>query len=213
MQLATELEGHAIRPWKEALSSIVLSLGGTQATGLVKFLIDTFGGSNDYEAAKAQILAQAPTPEDLEDDVLSNDGEEGGPSSTPAASSDDICFLKDAKPFFPSCNDLLSATGVPNSFISDNIPQGPSHQSSYNCLYGGVILTGGRRTPCADIFVENISATPLSAPTARLDEPVGGPLGPTYPILPKSILSWTIRSSGPLPLLSRSPRLRKPLKF
>ena len=65
MQLATELEGCAISLRREALSSIILSLGGTEATGIVKFLLDSFGGSEAYEDAKRQILARAPLPEGL----------------------------------------------------------------------------------------------------------------------------------------------------
>ena len=47
LQLSNELEGRAIHLRKEALSSIIMALGGTQATGLVKFLMDSFGGSED----------------------------------------------------------------------------------------------------------------------------------------------------------------------
>ena len=59
----------------KALSSIILSLGGTEATGIVKFLLDSFGGSEVYEDAKRQILAHAPLPEDLEEGLLDDDEE------------------------------------------------------------------------------------------------------------------------------------------
>ena len=78
--------------------------------------------------AKHQVLAQAPTPEDLED-TLVEEGKEEGQSEVSAAPGivglPDLCALSDAKGYFPVRSLLLLATGVPESFISDNTPQGP----------------------------------------------------------------------------------------
>ena len=133
MQLANELKGRAIRLRQEALSRVILSLGGTKATSVVEFLIDSFGGVEDYAVAKAAVLAEAPDP----DDVDLGDTEEDESSKTDSSKSKDVCILDQAKPCYPIDSDSLSATGVPSEFISDNLPSGPTHQSSYNCLYGG----------------------------------------------------------------------------
>ena len=133
MQLANELEGHAIKLRQEALSRVILSLGGTKATGIVEFLIDSFSGVEDYAVAKAAVLAEAPDP----DDIDLGDTEEDEASKTDSSKLKDICVLDQAKPCYPTDSDSLSATGVPSEFISDNLPSGPTHQSSYNCLYGG----------------------------------------------------------------------------
>ena len=94
LQLSNELEGRAICLRKEALSSVIMALGGTQATGLVKFLINSFGGSKDYETAKEQILAKAPTTQELEDNAEAEveDAEDDG-TSTSAPTENDICEL------------------------------------------------------------------------------------------------------------------------
>ena len=116
-----------------------MALGGIKATGLVKFLINYFGGVEDYEVAKKQVLAKAPTPSALEDDTeLEIQEEEDEETPTPSSISDnDICELHDAKPFYPCGSKVLSATGVPDACISDNMPQSKSRQSCYLCLYGG----------------------------------------------------------------------------
>ena len=135
------------------MSSIIIALGGTQATGLVKFLIDSFGGSEDYKAAKEQILTEAPTAQDLEDDVEAEaeDVEDDG-TSTSVQTKNNTCELQDAKPFHPVSSKLLSATGVPESFISDNMPQSRSKQSTYLCLYGGCSFSGLQKdTTCTHI--------------------------------------------------------------
>ena len=111
-----------------------MSLGGTKATGLVRFLIDSFRGAEAYDEAKQQILAHPPAPEDLEDEVQAK--EEEAAARAPTVKANDICLLKEAKPVFPFSSKTLSATGVPDQFISDNMPVGPSRQSSYQCLYG-----------------------------------------------------------------------------
>ena len=153
MQLATELEGHAISLHREALSSIILSLGGTKATGIVKFLLDSFGGSEAYEDAKRQILAHAPLPKDLEEGLLDDDEEEEQEtSSTTSANLKDICPLSKAKPFFPTPNLPISTTGVPSSFLSDNMPEGPTHQSCYHCLFEECGFRGHQKdTTCTHI--------------------------------------------------------------
>ena len=71
-----------------------MALGKTQATGLVKFLIDSFGGSKDYEAAKEQILTEAPTAQELEDYVEAKveDAEDDG-TSTSVQTENNICEL------------------------------------------------------------------------------------------------------------------------
>ena len=71
-----------------------MALGGTQATRLVKLLIDSFGGSEDYEAAKEQILTEAPTAQEIEDDAEAEaeDVEDDG-TSTSVQTENDICEL------------------------------------------------------------------------------------------------------------------------
>ena len=112
---------------------MILSLGGTKATGIVEFLIDSFSGTEDYTVAKATVLAEAPDPED----VKLGDTEEDEASKTDSSKSKDVCVLDQAKPCYPTDSDSLSATGVPSEFISDNLPSGPTHQSTYHCLYRG----------------------------------------------------------------------------
>ena len=101
-----------------------MSPGGTEATGIVRFLIDSFRGAEAYEEAKWQILAHSPTLEDLEDADLVE--VEEAAARAPAIKANDLCLLKEAKPAFPFSSDTLSATGIPDQFISDNIPMGPS---------------------------------------------------------------------------------------
>ena len=127
-----------------------MSLGGTKATGLVRFLIDFFGGAEAYEEAKRQILAHPPAPEDLEDEVEVE--AEKAAALAPTIKANDICLLKEAKPVFPFSSKMLSATGVLDQFISDNMPVGPSHQSSYQCLYCGCEFVGYQMdTACTHI--------------------------------------------------------------
>ena len=76
-------------------------------------------------------------------------GEEEGQSEVSAAPGTvglpDLCDLSDAKGYFPVRSLLLSATGVPESFISDNTPQGPTHQSTYFCLFGDCGFSGRQK--------------------------------------------------------------------
>ena len=135
-----------------------MSLGGTEATGIVRFLIDSFSRAEAYEEAKRQILAHPPTPEDLEDKVLAE--EEEAATCTPTVEANDICLLKNAKPVFPFSSGTLSATGVPDQFILDNMPIGPTRQSSYHCLYGGCEFTGFQMdTTCTHIRRKHLSVT------------------------------------------------------
>ena len=136
LQLANDLEARAIRLRKEATSHLILCLGGTEAGGFVKFMIDTFGGSSEFEKVKAQAVLQLPTgddndPEDLE--AVLFPAEASG--SKDDSSIKDFCLLKDAKVIYPTSDTTLSATGVPAEFISDNVPSGPSRQSTYYCLF------------------------------------------------------------------------------
>ena len=129
---------------------IIMSLGGTEATGIARFLIDSFGEAEAYEEAKCQILAHPPAPEDLEDEVLAE--EEEASARTPTIEASNICLLKDAKLVFPFSSGTLSATGVPDQFILDNMPVGPTRQSSYHCLYGDCEFTGFQMdTTCTHI--------------------------------------------------------------
>ena len=135
-----------------------MSLGGTKATGLVRFLIDSFGGAEAYDGAKRQILAHPPAPEDLEDEVQAE--EEEAVAHAPTVKANDICLLKEAKPVFPFSSKTLSATGVPDQFISDNMPVGPSRQSSYQCLYGGCEFVGYQMdTTCTHIRRKHLGVT------------------------------------------------------
>ena len=143
-----------------------MSLGGTQATGLVRFLIDSFGGAEVYEEAKRQILATTPSPEDLVE--VSSDEEEGdveaAQSSTPAEEND-LCLLKDAKPAFPSGPKTLSQTGVPDSFVSENMPLGKSRQSRYLCLYQNCGFAGRQKdTTCTHIRRKHLGVA-IECPT------------------------------------------------
>ena len=72
-QLAMDLESRAIRLRQEALSRVVLSLGGTEAGGFIKFLMDSFGGSTEYDQAKAQAML------DIQDTQNPDDAEPGRP--------------------------------------------------------------------------------------------------------------------------------------
>ena len=64
----------------------------------------------------------------------------------------DLCPISEAKPFFPAPNLPVSTTGVPSSFISDNMPEGPTHQSCYHCLFGQCGFRGHQKdTTCTHI--------------------------------------------------------------
>ena len=97
-------------------------------------------------------MASTPSPEDLIENASDDeDNEEPAPDSSQAESSD-VCPLKGTKPVFPASPKTLSQTGVPDSFISDNMPIGKSKQSSYQCLYGGCGFSGWQKdTTCTHI--------------------------------------------------------------
>ena len=136
LQLANSLEAWAIRLCQEALSQIILSLGGTAASGFLKFVIDTFGNEKDFSTAQAK--AALHIEGDTEDE---NAGDEvqaasGSSTDTDPGKIPDVCSISAAKPIYPVSEDLLNSTGVPKEFISDPTPCGPSRVSTYFCLYG-----------------------------------------------------------------------------
>ena len=145
-------------------------------------MIDSFGGSEDYEAAKEQILTEAPTAQGLENDAEAEveDVEDDG-TSTSVQTENNICELQEAKPFHPVSSKLLSATGVPEFFISDNMPQGRSKQSTYLCLYGGCSFSGLQKdTTCTHIRRKHLVIV-LSGPSVQRGKPDGGHPNPTTP--------------------------------
>ena len=136
-QLAADLESRAIHLQQEALSHVVLSLGGTVAGGFVKFLVDSFSGSTEYDQAKAQAMLDIPdtqNPDDAELADLDLQQDEATPRAA-TAKLKDVCPLTDTKPVFPTSEVTISTTGVPKEFISKNMPTGPN-QYCYYCLYG-----------------------------------------------------------------------------
>ena len=137
LQLANSLEARAIRLRQEALSRIILSLGGTAASGFLKFVIDTFGNEKDFSdrCKPKQLFALMAT--------LKMRMQETRVQAAPGSSTDtdprkilDVCSISGAKPVYPVSEDLLNSTGVPKEFISDPTPCGPSRVSTYFCLYG-----------------------------------------------------------------------------
>ena len=137
-QLAADLESRAIRLWQEALSHVVLSLGGTEAGGFVKFLVDSFGGSTEYDQAKAQAMLDIPDTQNLDDAELADLDLQQDEATPRAATAKlmDVCPLGDAKPVFPTSEVTISTTSVPKEFISENMPTGSNKQLCYYCLYG-----------------------------------------------------------------------------
>ena len=137
-QLAVDLEGRAICLRQEAISWLILTLSGTDAGGVVKFLIDTFGSSTDYDQLKDQDQSKGQEePEEGTDPTKEGISLSAAPSSASTTELKDICLLEAAKPAFPSDPLLISSTGVLAEFISDNMPSGPSKQSTYYCLFRG----------------------------------------------------------------------------
>ena len=135
MQLASELEARAIRLCNQATSRIIMAFTGTDAGGFVKFIVDSFGSTMEFTEAEAAATLSLPTaPSDNEnakeeEEVLQSPGS----SDTPALA--DFYSVKEAKPVYPVSSTLLSATGVPPEFISENMPSGPQRQSTYYCLF------------------------------------------------------------------------------
>ena len=116
---------------------MVLTLGGTEAGGVVKFLMDSFGSTTEFDQLKMEALHNEP-----EEGEEPEDSELVPPSSARESvlsgpKVDDLCHLEDAKPAFPTSFNSLSTTSVPPEFVSDNLPSGPGKQSTYYCLFGG----------------------------------------------------------------------------
>ena len=96
-------------------------------------MVDSFGSTRDFTEAQAEAALHIATG-DTDDD----DGEETGVDPTAETSVGegstelpDICLLDKAKPAYPVDVSSLSSTGIPKEFASDNMPQGPSRQSTY----------------------------------------------------------------------------------
>ena len=133
-----DVEAHAICLCQEAISWLILTLSGTDAGDMVKFLIDTFGSSTDYDQLKDQDQNESQEePEEGTDPAEEGISLSTTPSSSSTAELKDICLLEAAKPAFPFDPLFIFSTGVPAEFISDNMPSGPSKQSTYYCLFRG----------------------------------------------------------------------------
>ena len=98
---------------------------------MVKFMVDSFGSGRDM--SKEQAVAALHIPQEGEE-VEEEEVESAAPGSTPQQA--DVCSLADSKPAYPVDSDSLSTTGVPRELFSDNMPSGPSRQSTYYCLFG-----------------------------------------------------------------------------
>ena len=131
------MEARAIRLRQESLSRLIITMAGTAASGLVKFVVDAFGSSKEMEENQAKAALHVPQEGELAED---DGGEEvmfASPTKDDATvKPPDICPLSESKPAYPTDSLLLSVTGVPPEFISENIPTGPSRQSTYFCLFG-----------------------------------------------------------------------------
>ena len=99
-------------------------------------IVDSFGSTTEFtevEAAATLFLPTAPSNEETaedEEEVLQSTGS----FDTPTLAN--FCSVKEAKPVYPVSSTLLSVTGVPPEFISENMPSGPQWQSIYYCLFG-----------------------------------------------------------------------------
>ena len=137
LQLANHLEAWAIRLRQESLSRLIITMAGTAASGLVKFVVDAFGSSKEMEENQAKAALHVPQEGELAED---DGGEEvmfaSSTKDDTTPKQPDICPLSESKPAYPTDSLLLSVTGVPPEFISENIPSGPSRQSTYFCLFG-----------------------------------------------------------------------------
>ena len=136
LQLANHLEARAIRLRQESLSRLIITMAGTAASGLVKFVVDAFGSSKEMEENQAKAALHVPQEGELAED---DGGEEvmfaSSTKDDTTPKQPDICPLSESKPAYPTDSLLLSVTGVPPEFISENIPTGPSRQSTYFCLF------------------------------------------------------------------------------
>ena len=98
---------------------------------MVKFMVDSFGSGR--EMSKEQAVAALHIPQEGEE-VEEEEVESAAQGATPQQA--DVCSLADSKPAYPVDSDSLSTTGVPRELFSDNMPSGPSRQSTYYCLFG-----------------------------------------------------------------------------
>ena len=113
-----------------------MAFAGTDVSGFVKFIVDSFGSTTEFTEAEAAVtLSLSTTPSD---DETAEEEEETlqspGPLDTPALAN--FCSVKEAKPVYPISSTLLSTMGVPSEFILENMPSGPQQQSTYYCLFG-----------------------------------------------------------------------------
>ena len=115
----------------ESLSHLIITFAGTPASGLVKFVVDSFGSGKEMSESQAEGLIKIPGEE--EDD---REEEDSGVLTSAAVTIPDVCSLAESKPAYPVTSLLISSTGVPPNLYSENMPMGPSKRSTYCCLYG-----------------------------------------------------------------------------
>ena len=98
LQPANSLEAWAICLCQEALSQIILSLGGTAASGFLKFVIDTFGNEKDFSTAQAEAALRIEG--DTEDKDAGDKVQTAPESSTDTEPRKipDVCSISAAKP-------------------------------------------------------------------------------------------------------------------
>ena len=68
LQLANHLEAWAIRLRQESLSRLIITMAGTAASGLVKFVVDAFGSSKEMEENQAKAALHVPQEGELAED-------------------------------------------------------------------------------------------------------------------------------------------------
>ena len=120
---------------QESLSRIIITMAGTEASGLVKFCVDSFGSCEEMSKGQAEAALHIPQEGDIEEEE--EDVELSTATSDPVtAKQPDICSLADSKLAYPTDSNSLSVTGVSPEFYSENVPIGPSRQSTYFCLFG-----------------------------------------------------------------------------
>ena len=92
-----------------------------EASGFLKFVIETFGNEKDFSVAQAEAALQVEVDTEDED---TGDVAQATPGATESDSSKlpNVCPLSAAKLIFPVSEELLHATSVPREFISDNTP-------------------------------------------------------------------------------------------
>ena len=116
---------------------LILTFAGTEASGFIKFIVDSFGGAKEYSQAEAEAALHIAMGDSEPEDAAELEVEASlYPKDTSSEVRKDVCSLKDAKPFFPTDPNAVSCTGVPVDCVSDNVPMGPSRQSTYYCMFG-----------------------------------------------------------------------------